>query len=124
MEQSIKKRVDVLFLLKLLAFSYIITAVFLLILSMLLYKFRLSETIINIGIVVIYVAATFLTGFLAGKKTGTKKYLWGLFLGAGYFLILTLISLIINHGISDFSGNFLSTLFLCVGSGMLGGMLS
>ncbi len=124
MEQSIKKRVDVLFLLKLLAFSYIITAVFLLILSMLLYKFRLSETIINIGIVVIYVAATFLTGFLAGKKTGTKKYLWGLFLGAGYFLILTLISLIINHGINDFSGNFLSTLFLCVGSGMLGGMLS
>lgn len=124
MEQSIKKRVDVLFLLKLLAFSYIITAVFLLILSMLLYKFRLSETIINIGIVVIYIAATFLTGFLAGKKTGTKKYLWGLFLGAGYFLILTLISLIINHGISDFSGNFLSTLFLCVGSGMLGGMLS
>ncbi len=124
MEQSIKKRVDVLFLLKLLAFSYIITAVFLLILSMLLYKFRLSETIINIGIVVIYIAATFLTGFLAGKKTGTKKYLWGLFLGAGYFLILTLISLIINHGISDFSGNFLSTLFLCIGSGMLGGMLS
>lgn len=124
MEQSIKKGVDVLFLLKLLAFSYIITAVFLLILSMLLYKFRLSETIINIGIVVIYIAATFLTGFLAGKKTGTKKYLWGLFLGAGYFLILTLISLIINHGISDFSGNFLSTLFLCIGSGMLGGMLS
>lgn len=124
MEQSIKKRVDALFLLKLLAFSYIITAVFLLILSMLLYKFRLSETVINIGIVVIYIAATFLTGFLAGKKTGTKKYLWGLFLGAGYFLILTLISLIINHGISDFSGNFLSTLFICIGSGMLGGMLS
>lgn len=124
MEQGIKKRVDVLFLLKLLAFSYILTAVFLLILSMLLYKFRLSETIINIGIVVIYIASTFLTGFLAGKKIGTKKYLWGVFLGAGYFLILTLISLIINHGISDFSGNFLSTLFLCVGSGMLGGMLS
>lgn len=124
MEQSIKKRVDLLFLLKLLVFSYILTAVFLLILSMLLYKFRLSETIINIGIVVIYIAATFLTGFLAGKKIGSKKYLWGLFLGAGYFLILTLISLIINHGISDFSGNFLSTLFLCVGSGMLGGMLS
>ncbi len=124
MEQGIKKRVDILFLLKLLAFSYILTAVFLLVLSMLLYKFRLSETIINIGIVVIYIAATFLTGFLAGKKIGTKKYLWGLFLGAGYFLILTLISLLINHGISDFSGNFLSTLFLCVGSGMLGGMLS
>lgn len=124
MEQSIKKKVDVLFLLKLLAFSYILTAVFLLILSMLLYKLRLSETIINIGIVVIYIAATFFTGFLAGKKIGTKKYLWGLFLGAGYFLILTLISLIINHGISDFSGNFLSTLFLCIGSGMLGGMLS
>lgn len=124
MEQSIKKRVDVLLLLKLLAFSYVLTAVFLLILSMLLYKFRLSETIINVGIVIIYIAATFLTGFLAGKKIGTKKYLWGLCLGAGYFLILTLISLIINHGINDFSGNFLSTLFLCVGSGMLGGMLS
>lgn len=124
MEQGIKKRIDIMFLLKLLVFSYVLTGLFLLILSLLLYKFRFSETIINGGIVAIYIAATFLTGFLAGKKMQTKKYLWGLCLGAGYFLILTLISFIINHGISDFSGNFLSTLFLCVGSGMLGGMLS
>lgn len=124
MEQGIKKKVNLLFLLKMLAFSYIITTILLLLLSMLLYKFRLSDTVIHVGIVIIYIAATFFTGFLTGKKIGNKKYLWGLLLGAFYFIVLTLISLIINHGISDFTGNFLSTLFICVGSGMLGGMLS
>lgn len=124
MEQTIKKKVDLLFLLKMLAFSYILTTILLLLLSMLLYKFRLSETIINVGIIIIYIASTFFTGFITGKKTGTKKYLWGLILGAAYFIVLTLISLFLNHGISDFTGNFLSTFFICVGSGMLGGMLS
>lgn len=124
MEQTIKKKVDLLFFLRMLVFSYLLTALLLLFLSLLLYKFRLNEMVVNVGIVMIYIISTFLTGFLAGKKIGNKKYFWGLLLGAGYFIVLLLISLLINHGISNFTDNFLSTLFLCVGSGMLGGMLS
>ena len=56
-----------LLLLGLLVFAYILTAVLLMGLAFLLYKFRLEENIINIAIILIYVAVTFLTGFIAGK---------------------------------------------------------
>lgn len=124
MEQTIKKNGTLFLTLKLLIFSYVITTILLLLLAFLFYKFRLSEVIINVGITAVYIISTFFSGFLAGKKMKTRKYLWGLLIGAAYFIILLLVSFVINRGISDFSGNFLSTLFLCVGSGMLGGMLS
>ncbi len=124
MEQTIKKNGTLFLTLKLLIFSYVITTILLLFLAFLFYKFRLSEVIINVGITAVYIISTFLSGFLAGKKMKTRKYLWGLLIGAAYFIILLLVSFVINRGISDFTGNFLSTLFLCVGSGMLGGMLS
>lgn len=124
MEQTIKKNGTLFFTLKLLIFSYVLTTVLLLFLAFLFYKLRLSEVIVNVGITAVYIISTFFTGFLAGKKMKNKKYLWGLLFGAAYFIVLLLVSCVINRGISSFSGNFLSTLFLCVGSGMLGGMLS
>lgn len=108
---------------KLLLASYFITGILLLLLSMLLYKFRISQNMVNIGIVVIYCLSTFITGFLAGKSQGQKKFIWGLLLGAAYFILLCLISLAVNGSIEDLSGNFLTSMLLCVGSGMLGGML-
>lgn len=109
---------------KLLVASYFITGILLLLLSMALYKFHISQTIVNIGIIVIYCLSTFITGFLAGKSQRQKKYIWGLLLGGAYFFVLCLISLTINSTINDLSGNFVTSMFLCVGSGMLGGMLS
>lgn len=109
---------------KLLAASYFITGILLLLLSMLLYKFHISQSMVNIGIIVIYCLSTFFTGFLAGKSKKQKKFIWGLLLGAAYFALLCLISLAINSSIKDLSGNFLTSMLLCVGSGMLGGMLS
>ena len=109
---------------KLLVASYFITGILLLLLSMALYKFHISQTIVNIGIIVIYCLSTFITGFLAGKSQRQKKYIWGLLLGGVYFLVLCLISVTINSTINDLSGNFVTSMLLCVGSGMLGGMLS
>ena len=72
----------------------------------------------------IYILVTFLAGFLAGKREGARKFLWGLLMGCLYFIILTLVSLIVNHGMGELSSGFFTTLVLCAGSGMLGGMLS
>ena len=112
------------FVLKSLLFSYLLTAGLLLLLSLLLYRFSLSERIVSISITGIYVVVTFLAGFLAGKREGSRKFLWGLMMGCLYFLILALVSLIVNHGMSSLSTSFLTVLVLCAGSGMLGGMLS
>lgn len=112
------------FILKCLLVSYLFTTGFLLLLALMLYRFGLSEKIVSICIIAIYIIVTFLAGFWAGKHEGNRKFLWGLLMGGLYFLILILVSLIINHGVSDLGGNFFTVLVLCTGSGMLGGMIS
>lgn len=112
------------FVLKSLLISYLLTAGLLLLLALFLYKFSLTEKIVSLCITGIYILVTFLAGFLAGKREGSRKFLWGLLMGCLYFIILTLVSLIVNHGMGDLSSGFFTTLVLCAGSGMLGGMLS
>ena len=112
------------FILKCLLISYLMTTGFLLLLALMLYRFGLSEKIVSICIIAIYIIVTFLAGFLAGKREGSRKFLWGLLMGSMYFLILIIVSLVINRGLTGLSGNFVTVLVLCAGSGMLGGMVS
>jgi len=116
--------IPIIFLLKCLLFSYILTGGLLLLLALLLHRFGLSEKIVSIVIIGIYVLATFLAGFIAGKKMQNRKFLWGLLLGAAYFLVLVAVSIIVNRSVGDITNSFLTTLILCAGGGTLGGMLS
>lgn len=109
---------------KCLLVSYLATLGALLLLALLLYRLRLSETIVNIAILGIYAAATFLAGFLAGKCAQNRRFLWGLAAGALYFVILAFLTLLVNHAFRDFGNHFFTTLMICAGSGMLGGMVS
>ena len=109
--------------------AYLLTGGALLLLALLLYRFQLSGQAVNIGIVVIYTAAAFLAGFFAGKGTGERgtgerRFLWGLLAGTLYFVLLALLTLLVNHGFKDLGNHFFTTLMICAGSGMLGGMLS
>jgi putative membrane protein, TIGR04086 family/integral membrane protein, TIGR04097 family len=112
------------FILKCLLLSYLLTTGLLLLLALLLYRFELTEKVVSVCIIGIYILVTFLAGFLAGKREGSRKFLWGLLLGGLYFLILIVISLTVNQGMGEVGGNFFTVLILCCGSGMLGGMLS
>jgi putative membrane protein (TIGR04086 family) len=107
---------NILFLLKCLLFSYILTGGFLLLLALFLYKFQLSEKIVSIAIIVIYV--------MTGKRMGSRKFLWGLAVGLAYFAVMALISLAVNHEFKDLGTHFFTTLSICAAGGMLGGMLS
>lgn len=109
---------------KCLILAYVVTGFMLLLVALLLYKVRLSAKAVAVSIILIYIIATFLAGFLAGKKLKSRKFMWGLLLGISYFLILVLISLAVNHSVSDLTNSLLTTLLLCAGGGMLGGMLS
>lgn len=124
MRENGKNKVEVLFLLKCLVFAYIITGVLLMLLAFLLYRLQLKEGIVSIGIIVIYIAASFFSGWAAGKKMGSRKFLWGLLMGVLYFAVLSVVSLIVNRQVDDVAGNFVTALGICAGSGMLGGMLS
>lgn len=82
--------------------GYIVTGFLLLILALMLYKLGLSEQNVNAGIVLIYVISTFSAGFVLGKLAGKRKFLWGLFAGITYFVLLMLITLGVYHA---FQGN-------------------
>ena len=75
-------------LLKSLLCAYIVTGILLVILALLLYKAGLSEEMVNAGILLIYVISTFSGGFIMGKLTGNRKFLWGLAAGTLYFVLL------------------------------------
>ncbi len=119
-----EKEIPVLFLLKCLLFSYILTAALLLLLALLLFKMGLTERIVSIAVIVIYVAATFFAGFVAGRKMKNRKFLWGLLMGCAYFLVLAVVSAIVNRSAAELGNSFFTTFVLCAGGGMLGGMLS
>lgn len=123
-EENMKSTAGVIFILKCLLFSYVLTAGLLLLLALLLYRFGLQEKIVNICIILVYIAVTFLAGLLVGKKAGNKRFLWGLLMGIVYFAVLALVSLIVNRSIQDVATNFVTVFLLCAGSGMLGGMVS
>ena len=111
------------FIIKCMLGAYILTAGLLLLLAFILYRFGLSEKVVSVCIIAIYIVVTFLAGLLAGKREGKRKFLWGLLMGVLYFGILTAVSLVVNKGLEDVAGNMLTVFFLCAGSGMLGGML-
>ncbi len=107
-----------------LLFSYIITAFILLLLSFLMLKVNLPGAGISAGIIAAYIISNLIGGFLVGKKAEQKKFVWGLVMGVFYFVILMLVSLLMNRAEPMPLGNLLTALIVCGMSGMVGGMLS
>ncbi len=113
-----------IWMIKALLCAYVITGILLLVLTLLLYKAGLSEEYVNAGITLIYVISTFAGGFVMGKLTGNRKFLWGLLTGCMYFILLILISLGVYHSFQSEISGMITTLLLCAGGGMLGGMIA
>lgn len=103
---------------------FIISALLLLLLALLLYKFELTEAVVKIGVVVIYVVSGLVGGVLMGKIMREQKYLWGLTAGVIYFLVLFAASMLIKGGFEMDMAKTATTFILCAASGMAGGMIS
>lgn len=124
MDKVIHQNTKLFALLKGLLFSYIITAFILLLLSFLMLQADLPAGVFGGGIILAYIASTFVGGFFVGKKLEQRKFLWGLAMGVFYFVILLLVSLMM-HRVSPLPmGDMLTSFVICSVSGMLGGMLS
>lgn len=111
-------------MIKALLCAYAVTGILLLVLAVLLYKAGLSEENVNAGILLIYVISSFSGGFVIGRLTGAKKFLWGLLAGLLYFALLLLISFGIYHTLQGAPAETAAAFVLCAGGGMLGGMIS
>ncbi|MEE1314406.1 MAG: TIGR04086 family membrane protein [Faecalimonas sp.] len=124
MEKTMGKGTQVIQILKALLASYVVTGILLLLLTLLLYKFEWDEQMVTAGIIVIYIVSTFVGGFIMGKLKKARKFVWGLVTGLLYFVLLFLISFCVYRNFDGNGTNLLTTLLLCVGGGMLGGMLA
>ena len=107
-----------------LVLAYLITTVGLMVLAFLLFKFPMGESAVSVGIIVIYILSTFLASFICGKKCKSRKFLWGLAIGSSYFVILFLLSLVVTESVVALGTNVVTSMLICAGSGMLGGMLA
>ena len=103
---------------------YVITGLALLALALLLFKMQLSENIVSISIMVIYIISCLIGGLVAGRRLKVRRFLWGVAVGAVYFAVLLIGSLLMNRGISSDAVHVVTTLIMCMAAGMISGMIS
>ena len=120
----LEKNQKIIWLLKALLFSYVVTGISLLRLSVLLYKFEWNEHLVSAAIVAVYVLSTVVGGIVIGKLVRTRRFFWGLLLGNLYFILLLVITIILYRSLSGNGLNMLTAWILCTGGGMTGGMIS
>lgn len=104
--------------------SYLLTGLCLMFLAFLLFRFDLGEKPVSIGITGTYVLSCLFGGILAGKGCQKNRFLWGMLAGLIYFLIFLIISWGVSGDFYMSFGHVSTTFCLCLGGGMLGGMLS
>ena len=124
MDKIFHQNTKILSLLKGLLISYIITAFILLLLAFLMLKLDLPSAVVSGGINFAYIISAFIGGFFVGKRLEQKKFMWGLVMGVCYFVVILLISLMMNRVSPLPLGNLFTVFIISSMSGMLGGMIS
>lgn len=104
--------------------SAVVTAAMLLVLALLMYVTDMGSGSMKIGVYVIYIAAAMSGGWIAGRKIGFKKFLWGVLSGLIYYLLICVVSAL-SGGMTESGFTIqVTTVLMCLGGGMLGGMLA
>ncbi len=101
--------------------SVLVTLLFLVLVAFLMLKAGLGEETISKIMIAGYVLAPAVGGFLLGKKKKVNRFLWGLFVGAVYFVIYAMIALFTKD--VPLTDIMWVAIPICLG-GMAGGMLS
>lgn len=91
--------------------------------ALLLFKFQISAQTVSVMMIAVYILMPFVAGLLMGRKMEERKFLYGAMMGAVYFLILCIFSMVYQKTGIDVSQNLFTTAALCIGGGTLGGML-
>lgn len=106
-----------------LLFMYVLTGILLFVMAFLLYKFKLQESFVTIGIIVVYVVAGFAGGLMIKRRMRQSVAFIGLLLGTIYFFVLFVGSMILNHGMPQDMLRMIAVWIMSGCGGMLGAML-
>ena len=102
-----------------LLFAYALTGVGLLLLAFFLYVFKLGETAVDVGIILICMG-----GLMTGRFLRENRAFWGMLTGLAYFLLLLIVSFAVKRRLDMRVVHAVTTFCMCIGGGTLGGMLS
>lgn len=103
--------------------STAVTIILIFMMALVMLVTDMGSTGIKAGVLFIYIAASFSGGWTAGRKIGFKKFLWGLLAGFLYYLLISVIAAL-SGGIDEHGFRIqIVPVLMCLGSGMLGGML-
>ena len=124
MDKVIHRNSKPIVILRILLVSYILTGILLLLLAFVMLKLDVSNAVLSGGIVLTYILSSFIGGFLLGKSGEQRRFLWGLGMGAIYFVVLILISVLTNSVVGMEASRLVTVMIVCLFSGMFGGMVS
>ena len=111
-------------ILRSLLLAYALSGICLLLLALIVFKLDIGQGTVTVGILVIYVVSCLAGGFLAGKILRQDKYRWGFLVGLCYFVLLAAVSFAVQRKWDMSFQHLVTTFFMCLGGGTLGGMLS
>lgn len=103
---------------------YIVSGLLLMLLTVVVSRVEKEDMVAQIGIIIIYVFSCGVGGVIIGKWKKRQKFLWGLLVGFLYVLTLFVVALAIQKGTMPSLPHILTAAAICIGSSMLGGMLS
>ncbi len=109
--------------LKALVLSYVISAAALIVLAGMLYQLDMGNTQIRVGVIITYIVSVVAGGFYVGRKVKKREFLWGLILGLLYYSIHIAAVIAAEGVLPDRIVPATALALLCMGGGMLGGML-
>lgn len=110
--------------LKSLIAAYVVTGLLLLFIALIMQKFGLSDKQIRLFVILIYGVSTILGGFVFGKMRKNRRFLNGMIFGIMYFVILILVSAVVNHGFENELGRNILSFIICTLGGIIGGIMS
>lgn len=96
----------------------------LVLLALIVSRVEKEDAVAQVGVIVIYVLSCGIGGFVLGKWKKRQKFLWGLLVGILYVATLLGAALWIQKGSLPPIPYMGTASAICIGSAMLGGMLS
>ncbi len=107
-----------------LAGMFILSAVLLAVMSAFIWKTEAGAGAVSGCVIAVYIISNFIGGFVAGKKAGQHKFLWGIAVSIMYFAIIVLAGIWIMGNKPGVNQEVVTGALICIVSGMFGGMLA
>lgn len=118
---SYKKQINLGLVIKTVLLNVIVTAIFIFVFSVFMYLSQMGYEYATVFATVSLAAGTLASSFYAAKKIGKRGFLTGLIVGGITFLVVTLISLLVDKG--GITVNTLFHLIIIMLSALIGGIM-